>query len=201
MTEAVRTPLLYPASALSCFQHPASRFRSSRVIVEVGPGRGDFLFHLAEANADATVVGIEIKRRRVDKLIARTERRGLTNVCIVQDDARAALPRLFGEESIDAIHVLFPDPWPKKRHAKNRAVGTPFLRACRRALKIGGTIAIVTDSETYAAEVAACIDGVDGLAPCADDDPSGEAVFPTLFAQKWRSEDRPFFLHHLRRTR
>lgn len=197
--EAIRRPFLYPAS--SCLQPHASDSTSSRLIVEVGPGRGDFLFHLADANADATVVGIEIKRKRVDRLIARAERRGLRNVCIVQDDARAALPRLFGEAAIDSIHILFPDPWPKKRHAKNRALDVPFLRACCRALKLGGTLSIVTDSEPYAGEIAHRLTAVGGLEPLADDDASNSAVFPTLFAQKWKSEGRSFFPHRLRRFR
>ena len=75
---------IYPASC-----HPVD---GKRLIVEVGPGRGDFLFHLAEKNPEAVIVGIEIKAKRVDKLIRRIERRGLKNVRIIQDDARDALP-------------------------------------------------------------------------------------------------------------
>jgi len=180
----IRTPFVYPSSLLPHI--------GERIIVEVGPGRGDFLFHLAESHPGATVVGIEIKRKRVDKLIARVERRKLANVCIIQDDARAALPREFPESSVDEIHINFPDPWPKKRHAKNRAMGAAFIAACLRALKPGGTLSFTTDHRPYAEEVAELFAGMPAFSGCYEAPmiTTLPEAYPTFFAMKWIAEGR-----------
>lgn len=184
ISELVKAPFFYPATP--------SGSGARRLVIEIGPGRGDFLFHLAEKNPDATVVGTEIKRKRVDKLIARTERRGLKNIRIIQDDAREALPRFFKDESADEIHINFPDPWPKKRHSKNRAVNRVLLAECLRVIKKDGTISITTDSAPYAEEIASAAAGIPGLKslfdpPIAQNCPD---AFPTFFALKWQKEGR-----------
>lgn len=184
MDAIVKTPAIYPASA--------EIGKSSRVIVEVGPGRGDFLFHLAEQNPDAQVVGIEIKRKRTDKLIQRVERRGLMNIIIIHDDVRLALPRFFGRESVDEIHINFPDPWPKRRHTKNRAVSAEFLAECARTLKAGGTLSFATDHLEYAADVSQCLSSISDLRNAFNERylTDVDGAFPTFFAMKWREEGR-----------
>lgn len=189
--ELVRTPFLYPAAA---------DLAAPRLIVEVGPGRGDFLFHLAETNPGASVVGIEKKRKRVDKLVARTEKRGLKNVAIIQDDARDAIPRFFAEGTVDEIHVQFPDPWPKRRHGKNRSLSLEFLESCRRALKPGGTIAILTDSEPYSEAVAENAAGVTNLEAVVVTEGDFDAIYPTFFSEKWKADNRRLFVRKYRRT-
>lgn len=182
--DVVKTPFLYPANP--------NWLCNDRIIVEVGPGRGDFLFHLADTNPDASVVGIEIKRKRVDKLITRVEKRALANVTIIQDDARAAIPRVFPRGSVDEIHINFPDPWPKNRHAKNRALSMKFLIDCVDALKVGGTISFTTDHRPYAEDVAAEASQIPTIRsayalPIVTDMPE---AYETFFAAKWRSEGR-----------
>jgi tRNA (guanine-N7-)-methyltransferase len=181
---SILTPFVYPSSLL-----PPT---ASTIIVEVGPGRGDFLFHLAENSPSATVVGIEIKRKRVDKLIARIERRCLANVGIIQDDARAALPRFFPEGTVDEIHINFPDPWPKRRHAKHRAMGAAFIADCLRALRVGGTISFTTDHRPYAEGVAAAFSEFPAFASCYEAPIITHLpeAYPTFFAMKWRAEGR-----------
>ncbi len=178
-----KTPIVYPAGAALI---------GRRTIIEVGPGRGDFLFHLAEHNPNAAVVGIEIKRKRVDKLIVRAEKRALANVRIIQDDARAALPRFFPDASVDEIHILFPDPWPKNRHEKNRAVSIDLLHECQRILKPDGTVSIATDDHAYAEDVrrsAATIAELTSAYPdvIVHDKPD---AYPTYFSMKWKAEGR-----------
>lgn len=189
----VRMPFVYPAGAMLK--------GSGRFIVEVGPGRGDFLFHLAKTNPTATVIGIEIKRKRIDKLIARTERHKLSNICLIQDDARKAIPCFFDEKSIDEIHIQFPDPWPKNRHAKNRAVNSDFLKICYEALKTKGFISIITDSISYAEEIRKSAAEVKDLLPCKVNGSDESAyVFPTFFAMKWTAEGRNFSTLRYRRA-
>jgi len=166
-----------------------------RLIVEIGPGRGDFLFHLAESNPDATVVGIEIKGKRVDKLIRRIERRGLANVHLIQDDARAALPCQFRPGTIDEIHIQFPDPWPKKRHAKHRPINEGLLSDCARALKPGGVLSFITDHRPYAELSSEMLARTEGLSNSYDAPFVTELAdaFPTLFMEKWKSEGRTIY--------
>ena len=194
IAELTRTPFVYPAPFTPC--------QGQRIIVEVGPGRGDFLFHLARTDPQATVVGIEIKRKRTDKLIKRIERFELTNIYLIQDDARQALPRFFPNGTVDEIHFNFPDPWPKKRHTKHRAVTRAFLEDCSRVLKPGGTISIATDHDLYASEIAQSASQVTGLISCypetiADKMPQ---AYPTFFALKWQSQGRSITYQKYRRA-
>lgn len=186
------------------FIYPAScpLVDGKRLIVEVGPGRGDFLFHLAEKNPESVIVGIEIKAKRVDKLIRRIEHRGLKNVRIIQADARDALLSFFAKSSIDEIHILFPDPWPKRRHEKNRAVSETFLRDCLAALKPDGVINFVTDHAAYAEAAAAVFATIDGFESCYAERISTKSdnEFPTFFAQKWLSMGRKISYQRYRRT-
>jgi len=189
----VMTPFIYPASL--------SLKRETPIILEIGPGRGDFLFHLAETNPDSTVAAIEIKRKRVDKLIARVEKRDLKNIAIIQDDARCALPRFFEENSVDSIYINFPDPWPKRRHEKNRVLSRDFLDECHRVLKFYGTLNITTDYQPYAEDVANCVSGIAQLETCYPEVVAREVpdAYPTLFAQKWMSMGRQIYYQKYQR--
>ena len=169
-----------------------------RVIVEVGPGRGDFLYHLAEKHGDALVCAIEIKRKRIDRLVHRLQKRGIENVMLIQNDARAALPQCFEKASIDEIHINFPDPWPKKRHTKNRLMCESFLKECATRLKPGGHFNFATDQDWYAFETHELFARVDALESVYDEGVviNPPDAFPTLFMQKWKDNGRT--LHYQR---
>jgi len=176
--EIARTPFFYPA-CISLRDH-------DRVIVEIGPGRGDFLFHLAEKNPGTVIVGIEIKEKRVAKLIERVEKRGLKNVAIILGDAKEVIEKIFENSSVEEIHINFPDPWPKNRHSKNRLVTEVFLEKCTLILKDGGAINFATNDPLYAqaAEKSAiCVKQIK-LTPPSEDQ------FPTYFAMKWKAMGR-----------
>lgn len=177
----------------SVIAYPAADIEGD-AIVEIGPGRGDFLFHLAETNPDKCVYGIEIKGKRFDKLVTRREKRKLDNLKLILADAKVALPKLFGEKKVEEIHINFPDPWPKERAAKKRLLKTWFIADCAKVLSSGGTLSITTDVGWYAAEVykscqeitllKSLYDGVTTQSPDA---------FPTLFAEKWKREGRTIY--------
>lgn len=200
----IKTPFVYPAGGGHfSFSHgdPANRRSVPPIVVEVGPGRGDFLFHLAESNPDKSVVGIEIKRKRVDKLISRIEKRGLKNVTIIQDDARCALPRFFSENSVDAIYVNFPDPWPKRRHEKNRVLSRDFLEDCCSVLKYYGNLNITTDFGPYAEAAAEEVASVPLLETCYPEfvKNTSDEAYPTFFAQKWINMGRTIYYQKYQR--
>src|SRR5262245_14914929 len=121
-------------------------------LLEIGPGRGDFLFHLAQENPFATVVGVEVKLKRCEKLAVRREKRGLKNVELVCMDANAFLPQC-GEDEFEKIFVLFSDPWPKRRHAKNRLFQRKFVEELLRVLKPGGRVYVAHDDPLYVAQI------------------------------------------------
>ncbi|MFH1874802.1 MAG: tRNA (guanosine(46)-N7)-methyltransferase TrmB [Pseudomonadota bacterium] len=177
------------------FIYPAMPQEFSRKIVEIGPGRGDFLFHLAESSPDAQVIGIEIKHKRVDKLIARTEKRELKNIIIIQDDGRKALKRFIKDMAVETIHINFPDPWPKNRHEKNRLISQGFISDCHQALKSDGAIYFTTDFERYAQEVAEEFKEFRGFKSLYLNQISLESdeAYPTFFAQKWIEMGRTIY--------
>ncbi|MFA4971636.1 MAG: tRNA (guanosine(46)-N7)-methyltransferase TrmB [bacterium] len=186
-TQRHKASFVYP-----CASDPT---HGNRLIVEIGPGRGDFLFHLAESNPDAEIVGIEIKGKRVDKLIARIERRRFANVTIIQDDARAALPRHFAQGTVNEIHIQFPDPWPKRRHEKHRPINEELLADCARVLRPGGTLSFITDHRPYAELSSGMLARTKGLTNCYEAPFVTDLAdaFPTLFSEKWKAEGRTIY--------
>ncbi|MBI2346702.1 MAG: hypothetical protein HYV03_07490 [Deltaproteobacteria bacterium] len=172
----------------------------SPIIIEIGPGRGDFLFHLARTDPAAIICGIEIKWRRFEKLRERRERDRLANVALIYGDARVAVPQLAC--LVDKVYVQFPDPWPKRRHAWHRILDAEFLGSCARRLKTGGEIWFITDDKLYAESTAALFIADPGwqtyfAQPIVTNCPD---AFPTHFAQKWRAEGRTIYYQRYKRS-
>jgi tRNA (guanine-N7-)-methyltransferase len=154
-------------------------------LLEIGPGRGDFLFHLAEENPLATVVGVEVKPGRCEKLAVRIEKRGLKNVELVCMDAQTFLPQC-AEDEFEKIFILFSDPWPKRRHAKNRLFQEPFAKELLRVLKPGGRVYVAHDDPKYVAQIREAFAGL-GVSFVSRDD---GVEFTTFYADKWKKEGR-----------
>ncbi len=119
-----------------------------RVWLEVGFGGGEHLADLAQDNPDTGLIGCEPYVNGVAKLLTAVRERDLDNVRILDDDARLLLARL-PDRSIDRIFVLFPDPWPKRRHWNRRFLGPENLPALARVLKPGGELRAATDHPGY----------------------------------------------------
>jgi len=182
-----KTPLCYPASIYL----PITYHLSPITILEIGSGRGDFLFYLAENNPNNEIIGIELKSRRYFKLIDRVIERGLKNVKVIQADGREAVAGGLAPESLDEIHVNFPDPWPKRKHTKNRLLSKEFARNCKVILKKGGFLSFITDSKDYADAVFKESSKIEGFKFSREENAS---VFPTFFAQKWLKDGRKFYM-------
>ena len=108
---------------------PATLFDSApeRLVLEIGFGGGEHLVHRAMEHPDWGFIGAEPFINGVAKLLAAIDEKGLSNVRVWFDDARLLLP-LIGDETLDAVWLLYPDPWPKKRHHKRRFVNPENLR-------------------------------------------------------------------------
>ncbi len=123
------------------------------LVLDVGCHRGSFLLELAPLEPHHNILGIEKLALRVTRTRKKIERLGLSNAWAAQGGGLESLQAL-PDASTSFIHVLFPDPWPKRRHADRRLVKPAFLAECLRVLKPGGLLRFVTDDEPYALEVA-----------------------------------------------
>jgi tRNA (guanine-N7-)-methyltransferase len=117
--------------------------------LEIGFGGGEHLVWQAAHNPHVTLIGCEPFEDGIVKVLAAIEDRSLSNVAIHPDDARPLL-RALPEGSIARIFILFPDPWPKKRHAKRRLVSPETLALVARVMRSGAELRIATDIGDYA---------------------------------------------------
>ncbi|MFQ5498679.1 MAG: tRNA (guanine(46)-N(7))-methyltransferase TrmB [Candidatus Zixiibacteriota bacterium] len=133
--------------------YPKRREQYSGDILEIGPGRGDLLLSLAAEQPDKKFVAIELSRKRYSRLERKIECRGIDNIDLICGNARFALPRLLGDSSFEFAYVLFPDPWPKRRHKLHRLLSPDFFAEIARVVRPAGSIFAVTDVEQYAQDI------------------------------------------------
>jgi tRNA (guanine-N7-)-methyltransferase len=131
--------------------------RRTRRVAEIGFGNGDNLLALAASRPAEDFLGIEVHRPGVGRLLLQLEERGIGNVRVLCHDAVEVLERDLGGPCLDEILVLFPDPWPKKRHHKRRLIQAPFVALLAERLRAGGALRLATDWEPYAAQMLAAL--------------------------------------------
>ncbi|MDH3284501.1 MAG: tRNA (guanosine(46)-N7)-methyltransferase TrmB [Acidobacteriota bacterium] len=120
------------------------------VELEVGVGKGRFLLLAASARPETNFLGIEYARKYLERAIDRIGKRGLTNVRLLHAEAVEVLRERLPEACLSAVHVLFPDPWPKKRHHKRRFFRGNALDQLARVMRRGAVLRAVTDHDDYA---------------------------------------------------
>jgi tRNA (guanine-N7-)-methyltransferase len=130
-----------PLSRIFPRQHPLE--------VELGSGDGSFLATWAEQHRERDFLGVERLLGRLRKLDRKAARLGLTNLRLMRVEASYFLNYLLPAASVSALHLYFPDPWPKRKHRKNRLVNATFAAAVARVLVAGGVIHLRTDDEDY----------------------------------------------------
>lgn len=119
------------------------------VVLDVGAGRGLFLFNSSEANPDKNYLGLEIDYREGRRAATRLLKANRPNARVLGGDARIAFDKFIPESSVSEAHVYFPDPWWKKRHHKRRIFTDVFVSQVTTALKNGGELHFWTDVEEY----------------------------------------------------
>ncbi len=139
--------------------------RESEVHVEIGSGKGRFLLELATARPEVSFLAIERAAKYHRLVCDRAARRGLENVRAVRTTAEDLLFRLLPAESVDALYVLFPDPWPKKRHHKRRLFSRDIADAMVRCLRPGAPLLVKSDHPAYSLVIADVLDHTSGLEP------------------------------------
>jgi tRNA (guanine-N7-)-methyltransferase len=123
---------------------------SEKIIMEIGFGMGEATAIIAKNHPNNAYIAVDVHPPGIGKLLGRIVDNGLTNLRVIEDDVHIVLPHMFEDESLDAIHLYFPDPWPKKKHNKRRIVNEGFLALIHPKLKKGGYIHIATDWVPYA---------------------------------------------------
>jgi tRNA (guanine-N7-)-methyltransferase len=116
--------------------------------LEIGFGGGEHLIGQAVANPKAGFIGVEPFIEGVGKALALVEESGVDNVRLHQGDGRDVIERVT-DASLSTLYVLFPDPWPKRRHWKRRLVQPEFVAQCARVLAPGGLLRVATDVKSY----------------------------------------------------
>ncbi len=117
--------------------------------VELGSGDGSFLVSWAGSNPGRRFLGVERLLGRIRKLDRKAQRAGLTNIRALRIEASYCVEYLLPPSSAEAVHLYFPDPWPKRRHHKNRLVQGRFPELVHRVLAPGGWMHLRTDNEEY----------------------------------------------------
>jgi tRNA (guanine-N7-)-methyltransferase len=158
MTPSAPTPaatsLIYrPASWIERLSLPEMFARMQSLEVELGSGDGSFLAQWAAACPERNFLGVERLLGRLRKLDRKAQRAGLANMRLMRIEAAYFLEFLLPPRSLSALHVYFPDPWPKRKHRRHRLVNERFPELASRALSSQGVVCLRTDDADYFAQM------------------------------------------------
>ena len=123
------------------------------LIIDIGFGNGDLLVSLASQYAQTQFVGIEVYDAGIGHCLKLIDENNLENLKIISGDAVEVLKFGMADASISEINLLFPDPWPKKRHHKRRIINDGFIQLISKKLMPNGLVNISTDWENYAEQI------------------------------------------------
>ncbi len=126
---------------------------SDRVIMEIGFGMGEATAIITKNHPINGYIAVDVHPPGIGKLLARIVENDLTNLKVIEEDVHVVLQHMIADESLDGIHLFFPDPWPKKKHNKRRIVNEGFLSLIHPKIKKGGFIHIATDWVPYAVSI------------------------------------------------
>ncbi len=127
--------------------------RDADKVVEVGFGNGDSLVQMAAENPHFDFIGIEVHEPGIGHCLLQAAREGVENLRLINHDAVEIFAHQLLPASLSRVNLLFPDPWPKKRHHKRRILQPSFLGLLASALRKGGEVYIATDWRNYAEHV------------------------------------------------
>ena len=158
--------------------------------IEIGPGRGSFLYERLAARPDVRMLAFEVRRKWSQLVDERLRARGVGDRArVLAEDAREALTRLRPDGSVSTFFVHFPDPWWKKRHAKRMVVGDVLLAEMARLLRPGGELYVQTDVEERAQQYRDAVGRVEAFVP-AGDEPGSPIVQANPYGARSNREHR-----------
>ena len=127
--------------------------RAAPLILEIGFGMGEATAHIAAVRPDDNFLCCEVHEPGVGALLKRIGEQQLTNIRIVAHDAVEVLDAMLQPDSLDGVHIFFPDPWHKLRHNKRRLIQPPLIAKLAARIKPGGYLHCATDWEPYAQQM------------------------------------------------
>jgi tRNA (guanine-N7-)-methyltransferase len=161
--------------------------------IDLGAGDGGFLMAMADHYPERNFIAVERLLGRVRKISRDASREGRENVRVLRLETTYAVERLLPQRAC-RVHLLFPDPWPKKKHHKRRLMALPsFLRSVHGLLTEGGEFLFKTDHEEYFEHVAEVMPEIDFFESCDWPDEEGANGFyypQTDFEKQWLEQGR-----------
>jgi tRNA (guanine-N7-)-methyltransferase len=144
-------------------------FSRRELVLEIGSGMGETTVEIAKAHPEVDFVAVEVHGPGVGSLLNAIEKEKLQNLRVIRHDALDVLEHMIEDESLAAIHLFFPDPWPKKRHHKRRLIQPEFATLLARKLAPGGVLRLATDWQHYAEQMLEVLSACHMLRNCATD--------------------------------
>jgi tRNA (guanine-N7-)-methyltransferase len=132
-------------------------------ILDIGSGMGETLIQLATNHPENDYLSVEVHRPGIGKLLGNADKQCLSNIRIFNRDVMEVLKHQLPNHSLDEVYILFPDPWPKKRHHKRRMVNPEFLYLLVLKLKAHARLFLATDWEDLAEHMREVCDAYNGL--------------------------------------
>ena len=157
--------------------------------LEIGCGDGGFLLEWATRHPEKNFLGVERLLGRLRKLDKKGSRANLTNLRLLRFEARYLLQYLLPAAAFEAVHIYFPDPWPKDKHRRHRLIDEKFPELVRRILAPNGSVHLRTDDPEYFVQMQ------ESFAPAKDfsstETPKELAALTTEFERQWNEEGKP----------
>jgi tRNA (guanine-N7-)-methyltransferase len=144
---------ILPANYFAPLELKSIYGRGAPLEVDLGCGDGSFLVEIAAANPARDFLGIERLLGRVRSAHRKITQRELTNARVLRIETSYALQQMLPANSVALFHLMFPDPWPKRRHWRRRIVTEDFFASIHRGLAPDGLLRIVTDQVDYFREI------------------------------------------------
>jgi tRNA (guanine-N7-)-methyltransferase len=127
--------------------------QAQKTVLEIGFGMGEATAHIAALLPDTHFLCCEVHEPGVGALLKRIGEQGLHNIRICAHDAVDVIDHMLPEQSLDGVHIFFPDPWHKARHNKRRLIQAPLVAKLAARLKVGGYLHCATDWQHYAEQI------------------------------------------------
>jgi tRNA (guanine-N7-)-methyltransferase len=158
---------LFPRYGLAFSEEKIASPRNAPLVLEIGSGMGETTAAIAKAHPEMDFVAVEVHGPGVGSLLNRIAAETIRNLRVIRHDAVEVLERMVDDGALAAIHLFFPDPWPKKRHHKRRLVQPQFAALAARKLAPGGLLHAATDWPDYADQIAAVFSANPSFEPAA----------------------------------
>lgn len=173
--------------------------------IEIGPGKGAFVVAATEAKPATFLLGIEAAPGYASMAATRLRQSGRTNGLLLVDNGKLYLQDRVVEGDLDAVHVYFPDPWPKRRHKGRRFFTDDVTAVLARAIRPGGYLYFASDNAAYSGQVARVMGSTAWFLRDEDEEARvlalgpGHAFSPTNFERKYIEEGRVIRRYAFRR--